>query len=427
MEEGRGQTHMARQETRKPVPSDPADEVRAFYESHPYPAPIRHLDRHRDLYRNPDRRRALSLLLWPTDKQRTNREILVAGCGTSQAAINALREPDARVTAIDISEASLRHSGDLQRKYGLRNLAIHRLAIEQVEELGQMFDQIVCTGVLHHLPDPDTGLRALRNVLAPHGAMHLMVYATYGRAGIYMMQEYCRLLGIGATEAELRDLDTTIGALSSDHPIAGVVKRARDFRNPDALADALLHPQDRAYTVPQLYVWLERCGLSFGRWFEQAPYLPQCGAMARTPHAALLVALSPPLQHAAVELLRGTMTKHNFIAYRDDRPGESQPITFNGDVWRGYVPLRLPWTLCIRDRVPSGSAAVLINRAHTYPDLALPIDAAQERVFATIDGNRSIDAIPRGTAGTGDDEQARRFIKQLWEYDQIVFDATSSH
>jgi len=427
MEEGRGQTHMARQETRKPVPSDPADEVRAFYESHPYPAPIRHLDRHRDLYQNPDRRRALSLLLWPTDKQRTNREILVAGCGTSQAAINALREPDARVTAIDISEASLRHTGDLQRKYGLRNLAIHRLAIEQVEELGQMFDQIVCTGVLHHLPDPDTGLRALRNVLAPHGAMHLMVYATYGRAGIYMMQEYCRLLGIGATEAELRDLDTTIGALSSDHPIAGVVKRARDFRNPDALADALLHPQDRAYTVPQLYVWLERCGLSFGRWFEQAPYLPQCGAMARTPHAARLVALSPPLQHAAVELLRGTMTKHNFIAYRDDRPGESQPITFNGDVWRGYVPLRLPWTLCIRDRVPSGSAAVLINRAHTYPDLALPIDAAQERVFTTIDGNRSIDAILRGIAGTGDDEQARRFIKQLWEYDQIVFDATSSH
>ncbi len=134
-----------------------------------------------------------------------------------------------------------------------------------------------------------------------------------------MMQEYCRLLGIGATEAELRELGTTIGALSADHPIAGVSRRAKDFRNPDALADALLHPQDRAYTVPQLYAWLERCGLSFGRWFEQAPYLPQCGAIARTPHAARLVSLSPPLQHAAVELLRGTMAKHNFIAYRDDR------------------------------------------------------------------------------------------------------------
>jgi hypothetical protein len=27
------------------------------------------------------------------------------------------------------------------------------------------------------------------------GAMHLMVYAAYGRMGIYMMQAYCRPLG----------------------------------------------------------------------------------------------------------------------------------------------------------------------------------------------------------------------------------------
>jgi len=415
---------MAREETRTSAPTGPADEVRAFYETHPYPAPLRDLDRHRELYRNPDRRRAWSLLLWPTDKPRANREILVAGCGTSQAAIHALREPDARITAIDISETSLLCTRDLRQKYGLRNLHLHRLAVEETGELGQMFDQIVCTGVLHHLADPDTGLRALRNVLAPTGAMHLMVYATYGRAGIYMMQEYCRLLGVEATEQELRSLGATIDALSADHPIAGVARRTKDFTYPDALADALLHPQDRAYTVPQLYAWLERCGLSFGRWVEQAPYLPQCGAIARTPHAARLLSLSPPLQHAAVELLRGTITKHNFIAYRDDRGGGAQPITCYGDLWRGYVPLRLPWTLCIRDRVPPSSVAVLINRAHTYPDLALPIDAAQERIFAAIDGNRSIDELLRAAPEARGEEQARRLFEQLWQYDQIVFDAT---
>ena len=336
---------MAQEQSRLPAPADAADKVRAFYDRHPYPAPITNLDRHRDLYRNPDRRRALSLLLWPTEKLRANQEILIAGCGTSQAATYALREPDARVTAIDISETSLRYTRVLQRRYDLRNLELRRLAIEQVQELGVKFAQIVCTGVLHHLPDPDTGLRTLRSVLLPRGAMHLMVYAPYGRAGIYMIQEYCRLLGVGATEAELRDLSTMLDVLSADHPIAGVVRRAKDFRNPDALADALLHPQDRAYTVPQLYAWLERCGLSFGRWFEQAPYLPQCGAVARTPHAARLASLQPSLKHAAVELLRGTMTRHSFIAYRDDHLGECQPITFEGNAWRGYVPVRLPWTL----------------------------------------------------------------------------------
>ena len=413
------QMSMAGDDTRTP-----AAEVRAFYDSHPYPAPIDNLDRHRDLYRNPARRRAQSLLLWPTEKQRAGRQILVAGCGTSQAARYALREPDAHVTAIDISEISLRHTRSLQRKYSLRNLDLHWLAIEQIGELGKTFDQIVCTGVLHHLFDPDTGLRSLRDVLAPKGAMQLMVYATYGRAGIYMMQEYCRLVGIGSSGQELENLDAIVQSLSPDHPIAELLKRAKDFRQRDALADALLHPQDRAYTVPQIYAWLQRCGLSFGRWIEQAPYLPQCGAIAGMPHAQRLAALAPPLKHAAVELLRGTMTKHNFIVYRDDHLMQAQPIAFYGERWRGYVPLRLPWTLRIRERAPRGYVAVLVNPAHTYPDLALPIDAEEATIFDSIDGNRTIEEILQGTVGASVDDSAR-FIERLWEYDLIVFDATN--
>ena len=342
---------MAREERRTTTPTDPADEVRAFYESHPYPAPLGDLDRHRILYRNPDRRRALSLLLWPTEKPRVNREILVAGCGTSQAAIHALREPDARITAIDISETSLRYTRDLQRNYGLQNLDLHRLAIEEVGELGQMFDQIICTGVLHHLPDPDTGLRALRNVLSPSGAMHLMVYATYGRAGIYMMQDYCRLLGISVSRRAARPRRDGHGtALRSSDCRSG--ETGEGFHPAERFGRCAASPPGPRLYRAAAFCMARGCGLSLGRWFEQAPYLPQCGAVARNPHAARLVSLPPRLQHAAVELLRGTMSKHTFIAYRDDRVGESQPISFDGDAWRGYVPLRLPWTLCIRDGCP---------------------------------------------------------------------------
>lgn len=406
------------------VASDAAEAVRAFYERLPYPAPITDLDRHRRLYQDPERRRALCHLLWPDQKQRGSLEILVAGCGTSQAATYALREPDARITAIDISETSLGYTRDLKRKYALDNLKLHRLPIEAVEELGRRFDQVVCTGVLHHLPNPDIGLRALRAVLEPEGAMHLMVYAAYGRTGIYMMQEYCRLLEVSTAEEELRDLATTIGGLPADHPIAGVVSRAKDFRQPGALADALLHPQDRAYTVPQLYAWLEDCGMTFGRWHEQAPYLAQCGVVAITPHAARLAALPPHLQHAAVELLRGTMVMHNVIVYRDDRAGEIQPIAFNRDCWRDYVPLRLPWTLDIRERVPPGYVAVLINRAHSYPDLVLPIDALQDRLLGAIDGKRSIGEISRIVEDESGEAHALQFFERLWQYDQVVFDLT---
>ena len=147
--------------------------------------------------------------------------------------------------------------------------------------------------------------------------------------------------------------------------------------------------------------------------------------IAATPHAARLLSLSPQMQHAAVELLSRNDDPAQLVAYRDDRPGEGQPTTFDGDAWRGYVPPRLPWTMRITDRIPAGSAAVLINPTHTYPDLALPITAAQERVFAAIDGKHSVDEIVWATAGEISDEWASRFIKQLWEYDQIVIDATN--
>ena len=77
-------------------------------------------------------------------------------------------------------------------------------------------------------------------------------------------------------------------------------------------------------------------------------------------------------------------------------------------------------------RVPPGSAAVLINRAQIYPDLALPIDAAEERLFAAIDGNRSIGQILRMAVGVSGEAHGRRFFEQLWQYDQIVFDATAA-
>ena len=41
------------------------------------------------------------------------------------------------------------------------------------------FDYIDCCGVLHHLPEPDAGFRALAAALAPGGDMGLIIYLPY--------------------------------------------------------------------------------------------------------------------------------------------------------------------------------------------------------------------------------------------------------
>jgi len=391
------------------------DKVSAFYEMHPYPPAVDDLVAYRRSW-DDRRRRAESFLFYPTEPYRDDRSILVAGCGTSQAAHYAARWPNARVVGIDVSAHSIAHTKELILKHDLDNLEVRRLAVEDAAQLGDSFDHVVCTGVLHHLADPDAGLRTLHDLLAPRGALNVMVYAPYGRAGIYMLQDYCRRLGVGNTDSEIHNLAGTLKALPLDHPLVPLLRNSPDFATAAGLADALLHPRDRSYSVPQFMEFLDDAGLTFGRWVRQAPYLPWCGAIALTPHQSKLAALAAAKQYAALELFRGTMVRHSAIAYRNDRPPETS-VGFDGAAWLGYTPMRLPDTLTLREKLPPEAAAVLINRNHTYTDLFLPIDEHQLQMLEAIDGERTIDEI----AGEGNRDAARNFFQQLWRWDQVVF------
>ena len=408
-----------------PLP-DVTEEVREFYDRYPYPAPVESLEQYRRAWQDQQKRRADYHLFWPDRSYREDFSVLIAGCGTSQAARHALRWPAAQITAIDISTTSVQCTKTLKRKHNLANLQVFQLPIDRVSELEKTFDQIVCTGVLHHLADPDAGLAALRSVLKPDGAMHLMVYAPYGRTGIYMLQEFCRRVGIQATDEGIGDLISVLRALPPGHPLETALRQAPDFQQEAALADALLHPQDRAYSVPQLFDFIQRASLKFGRWVKQAPYSPRCGVMAHLPQAVRMADLSPAEQFAAMELFRGTMVRHSVIVHRNDNPGPFGPIRFAGDAWLSYVPIRMSETICVQDRLP---AAVLINQNHTYTDLVMTIDATEKLMFDAIDGNRSIrdivDTTPPASPGQRQ-PNPRTFFEQLWWHDQVVFDASRS-
>ena len=377
------------------------------------------LDRYRQLWQDRSRRRADYHLFWPGGSYTEDRSILVAGCGTSQAAKYAVRWPKAKVVGIDFSAKSVQCTEELKTRYDLKNLQVHQLPIEHVNDLGTEFDQIICTGVLHHLTNPDIGLRALRNVLKPEGAMHLMVYAPYGRSGIYLLQEFCRRIDIHATDKDVQDLATAIRMLPPGHPLERLLREVSELRENAAIADALLHPNDRAYSVPQLFELVKKEGLVFGRWIRQAPYSSKCGDISKIPQASRLAQLPLEEQFAAIELFRGTMVEHSLVLYRNDGPSRRQQVTFSGEAWRGYVPIRMSETICIQERLPTGAAAVLINQNHIYRDLVMPIDLVEKRLFDAIDGNSSIDDIMQKQACSLD--RACSLFERLSWYDQVVF------
>lgn len=389
------------------------DEIAAFYAANPYPPPVDDLDGEVDTWADGTRRRVEHARLWPTVPFRDDHTILVAGCGTFQAARYAIHYPAAQVVGVDVSATSLDATRRLVERHELANVELHQLPIEEIRALDRRFDQVVSTGVIHHMADPAAGLRALREVMNPQGALHLLVYATHGRFGVHLMQEYCRCLGISPTAGDIDDLVATLRELPNGHPMGDLLRNSPDFHDDGALADALLNPRDTSFTVPEVFELLRACGLHFGRWIRQAPYRPECGAMAEVPHGDRIRELPEPEQFAAMELFRGTMRRHAVVAYRDDSPPPQ--LDWSGESWRGFVPIRPATVVVVDDRLPDGVAAALINRAHTDRDLVFFADADTLRAFESVDGSTPLASIDGANA---------ELFRRLWLHDLVMIDAS---
>lgn len=175
--------------------------------------------------------------------------VLVAGGGTGDGTIflaEQLRHTNATVVHLDLSSASLAIA---RERAALRKLTRIEFVQDSLLNLPQLqlapFDYINCIGVLHHLANPDAGLRALRSVLKPDGAIGMMVYAQAGRTGVYQMQSLLRMVNEQELDAR-RQIDNTRDLLAS-LPQSNWFKRGEadlyhDHKQDDAgLFDLLLH------------------------------------------------------------------------------------------------------------------------------------------------------------------------------------------
>ena len=139
-------------------------------------------------------------VLWPNREYVPDLDILIAGCGTFQAAYRLHESRGESGGDRRQPETALNHQQYLKDKHGLKNLELQRLPIEEVSALDSDFDLIVSSGVLHHMADPLAGLKALAQCLRADGALGVMLYAKYGRIGVEILESVFRDLGFSQDE-----------------------------------------------------------------------------------------------------------------------------------------------------------------------------------------------------------------------------------
>jgi SAM-dependent methyltransferase len=330
------------------------------------------------------------LMYWPKRTGFADLDILIAGCGTNQAANIAFKNPQCRVTGIDLSESSLAHQKFLMEKHGLGNLRLAQLDLESVVQLGQDFDLIISTGVLHHLPDPDAGLRSLRGVLRPGGAMYLMVYGKSRRVGVYMLQEMFRLLGLGQAREDVELVKHVLRNLPADHAAQTYLRDGPDDLASDTgVVDTFLHRVDRAYSVPEALEFVARNGLKFMRWGEPADYALAGAIPFGDPLLERALALPEADQWQVFDLLTQSKGTHTFVVCHAARPDDDFRLRFDGEAFLGYMPQIAPGLQVVRPADIGRRGNIRLSRLGN--EFELDYRAAQ--VLAHADGRRSVGAI----------------------------------
>jgi hypothetical protein len=98
-----------------------------------------------------------------------------------------------------------------------------------------------------------------------------MLYAQHGRASIYQMQDL--LNRVHADEPDIQKKIDRTSLLLNSLPEGNWFNfnsgaYGLDLQSDIGLYDLLLHPQDRAYTVPELYDYVEKSGLTVNKLFN---------------------------------------------------------------------------------------------------------------------------------------------------------------
>ena len=362
--------------------------------------------------------------LWPRKIEPENLSILIAGCGANQAAHYAFTNRNSEVLGIDVSDSSLGHEAHLKQKHRLDNLELLQMSLGEIGSLGRTFDLIVCTGVLHHLPDPDAGLRCLRDVLKPHGVISTMLYGSFPRVGVYMLQEVFRLLGLKQDVDGIGIVKRAIDVLPRWHHLNVYRQIAPDLGYDSGLVDTFLHPADRAFTVSEILKLARDNDLTLQSWLDNLKYsLSATIVDPQNPVRKLAETLPVANQWEIVELMGQSMARHNFLLCHPEKQKRDYILEFSGDEWLDYIPSRRH-PLAVQPTLDGARASrrLVIHRlSHS-----VALEAIEAELFEQVDGNRTIRDILRTTHVAQNNEDllpaARRFFGCMADWDHLQFE-----
>ena len=227
--------------------------VKEMYEAYPFPSPIVGDSLISDV--------AYGLYSICGERQLEGSRILDAGCGTGHRLVGtARRYPGAQFVGLDMCEKSLAVARSLASKHDVTNVHLEQGNLLDLHLTGD-FDFIISNGVIHHLEDPERGLRNLAARLAPNGLLMIWLYHSVGEHERLMGRELLHLMwdresGLQPGVQMMRDLDLQLEVTRYG---SSPGQKATELSRLHIDVDAYVHPIVNAYTAAETLAMFRRC------------------------------------------------------------------------------------------------------------------------------------------------------------------------
>jgi len=321
--------------------------------------------------------------------------VLDAGCGTGEEVVCCASVfPQAHFTAVELNSTSLGIAKKNAKYLEVENIDFHKNNIMDItNELGS-FDVIISSGVIHHLSNPEEGLKRLVNLLEPDGVLAIYLYCEYTRDRNIRIKQ-----AVNMVEGDQGLVDKRI-------KIARALSNKYEWTDIKAV-DAFLHVNEHLYTAKSIFDMLRECGLKFLR-FRDEPIWDASILIKDTDVVRMLRNLPNDLHYEVLDLAFSEQRNRNayeFFTCHDSYV--SHPVKEIGKDKLEFYPMRAPHVQIEKEVSDNGlfNANILHDNKQT---VQLKLSNQAVDIIMKCDGQKSLGKILEETTGGPENNPAHQ-------------------